>query len=356
MLKYQDLKKILFKFEPETAHHIAEFFLRLPNLFSPIANPFLEKFFVDDEILKQNIFDKTFYNPIGLAAGFDKNATMVRGIGALGFGFTEVGTITPLPQDGNEKPRMFRHIEEKSLQNAMGFNNDGAYKIEKRLKDIYPFSIPIGINLGKNKTTPDIEAINDYTKLFRTFKDLGDYFVINISSPNTPGLRDLQNEEFIKIIFEKAKSITEKPILLKIAPDMSIEQAVTLTKTAVEFGADGIIATNTTIDYSLVKNPKNFGGISGSVLKDKSYKIFKAISKELFGKTILISVGGIDSAEEAYRRFKAGASLVQIFTSLIYEGPSLVYNINTNLIKLLKEDGYTHISEAIGADLSESLK
>ena len=350
MLNYESIKPYLFKFEPETAHHIAEAVLRLPNICQVPFNPFLESHFVNDAALKQTIFGKSFFNPVGLGAGFDKNATMIRGIQILGFGFTEIGTVTPKPQPGNPKPRMFRHIEEKSIQNAMGFNNDGAYKVVKRLKKRYPFTTPIGINIGKNKITAEKEAINDYTHLIKAFDGLGDYFVINISSPNTPGLRDLQNEEFIKNLFSQAKKLTTTPILLKIAPDMEIEDAVTLTKMAVENGADGIIATNTTIDYSLVKHPKTIGGLSGAVLKEKSFQIFDAIAKELYGKTVLISVGGIDSAEEAYKRIKAGASLVQIYSGLIFHGPDMIMNINKGLISLLKADGYSNISEAVGAD------
>ncbi len=350
MLNYESIKPLLFKFEPETAHHIAECVLRMPNICQIPFNPFLESHFVNDASLKQEIFGRSFLNPVGLGAGFDKNATMIRGIQILGFGFTEIGTVTPKPQPGNPKPRMFRHIEEESIQNAMGFNNDGAYKVIKRLKKRYPFSTPIGINIGKNKITPEKEAINDYTHLIKAFDGLGDYFIINISSPNTPGLRDLQNEEFIKNLFSQAKKLTSMPVLLKIAPDMQIKDAVHLTKMAVEYGADGIIATNTTIDYSLVKHPKDIGGLSGAVLKEKSFKIFDAIAKELYGKTVLISVGGIDSAEEAYKRIKAGASLVQILSGLIFHGPDMIMNINNKLIQLLKADGYENISQAVGAD------
>jgi dihydroorotate dehydrogenase len=245
---------------------------------------------------------------------------------------------------------MFRHIEEESIQNAMGFNNQGAYKVVKRVQKRYPFSTPIGINIGKNKVTSDKEAINDYIYLIKSFNGLGDYFVINISSPNTPGLRDLQNEEFITELFSKAKALTDKPILLKIAPDMTLKDAVALATLAVKKGADGIIATNTTIDYSLVKHPKDIGGISGAVLKQKSFEIFEAIAKKLYGKTTLISVGGIDSAQEAYKRIKAGASLVQIYSGLIFHGPDMIMNINKALIELIKADGYTNITEAIGAD------
>lgn len=350
MINYEAIKPLLFKLEPETAHHVAESVLRLPNLCQIPFNPILKSHFIADKMLNQELFGRTFLNPIGLGAGFDKNATMIRGMQILGFGFTEIGTVTPKPQVGNPKPRMFRHIEEETIQNAMGFNNEGAYKVITRLKERFPFTTPIGVNIGKNKLTPEKEAINDYTHLIKSFDGLGDYFVINISSPNTPGLRDLQNEEFIGRLFSEAKALTKMPILLKIAPDMAIEDAVTLTKMAVEKGADGIIATNTTIDYSLVKNPKDIGGLSGAVLKERSFEIFEAIAKELYGETVLISVGGIDSAGEAYKRIKAGASLVQILSGLVFHGPDMIMNINKELIELLKADGYEHISQAIGAN------
>ena len=350
MINYESIKPWLFRLEPEDAHHLAECVLRLTNLCEIPFKPFLKSHFVDNKVLTQELFGRTFSNPVGLGAGFDKNATMIKGIRTLGFGFTEIGTITPKPQEGNPKPRMFRHIEEESIQNAMGFNNNGAAKIVNQLKQRFPYVTPIGVNIGKNKLTSDSEAINDYISLIKTFNGWGDYFVINISSPNTPGLRDLQNEEFIAELFTRAKELTQMPILLKIAPDMEIEDAVALTKMAVEKGADGIIATNTTIDYSLVKEPKAIGGISGAVLKEKSFKIFEAIAKELYAKTVLISVGGIDSGEEAYKRIKAGASLVQVLSGLVFHGPDMIMNMNNELTKLIKADGYKNITEAIGAD------
>ena len=349
MIAYERIKPLLFKLEPETAHHLAEYFLRGANICPSAYNYWINKHFVTDSVLEQELFGRTFLNPVGLGAGFDKNATMIRGMQAMGFGFTEIGTITPKPQAGNPKPRMFRHIEEKTIQNAMGFNNDGLLKIQGRLKDRFPFTTPIGVNIGKNKLTSEKDAISDYTTLIKALHKLGDYMVINISSPNTPGLRDLQNEAFISQLFAEAKALTDKPILLKIAPDMEISDAVDLTAMAVEKGADGIIATNTTIDYSLVKNPKDIGGLSGAVLSEKSFTIFDAIAKELYGKTTLISVGGISTAEDAYRRIKAGASLVQILSGLIFEGPELVGNVNRGLIELIKADGYKNITEAIGS-------
>ena len=347
---YESAKKLFFKLEPETAHLIAGVGLKAIAACPPLFNYMTKRNFVDNDTLKQELFGTTFHNPIGLAAGFDKDGDYIKAMPALGFGFTEIGTVTPKPQAGNPKPRLFRLIEDNSIQNAMGFNNKGSYYMLQKLKKVKFFNFPIGINIGKNKVTPEKEALGDYEHLFRAFKDYGTYIVINISSPNTPGLRDLQNEQFIKEVFRIGKSITNRPILLKIAPDMSAEDAINLANFAIEAGADGIIATNTTIDYSLTPHAKDFGGISGALLREKSFEIFEALAKELYGKTTLISVGGIDSAQEAYRRIKAGASLVQIYTSLIYKGPSLVGEINRQLIHLIKKDGYNSITEAIGAD------
>lgn len=349
MFDYQTLKPLLFKMQPETAHYLGEYFLRIANSTPSFFNRWIEKHFVDDEALHQELFNRTFLNPVGLAAGMDKNATMIPGMMSMGFGFTEVGTITPQPQAGNPKPRMWRHVEEESLQNAMGFNNDGMKKVKKRLLKRFPFTTPIGVNIGKNKITPENEAVNDYTLLLETFHEVADYLVINISSPNTPGLRDLQNETFIKELFVKATAITKKPILLKIAPDMEAADAIAITKVAIDNGAAGIIATNTSIDHTLVSNPYNIGGISGAVIKEKSFQLFDALAKELYGKTILISVGGIDCAEEAYRRLQAGASLVQLFSPLVFHGPSLIADINKGILELMKRDGFKTIQEVIGS-------
>ena len=354
LFSYQNLKKILFKLEPETAHTIAGLGLRTASHFPVILRTIKAQNFVTEPIIQQEIFGRTFQNPVGLGAGFDKDGQYISAMPTLGFGFTEIGTVTPKPQDGNAKPRLFRLIEDSSIQNAMGFNNKGKDFMLQQLKKLYFFDYPLGINIGKNKLTSEEDALNDYETLFRAFKDYGDYIVINISSPNTPGLRDLQNEEFINAIFALAKEITTQPVLLKIAPDMTPEDAIALCKTAVDAGAAGIIATNTTIDYSLTEHAKDFGGISGALLTDKSYQLFRAIGRELYGKTLLISVGGIDSAEEAYKRIKAGASLVQVYSMLIYKGPALIKEINEGLVKLLQKDGYKHISEAIGADWKNS--
>ncbi len=220
------------------------------------------------------------------------------------------------------------------------------------LEKVYPASLPLGVNVGKNKATPPEKALDDYETLLRGLHDLCDYLVVNLSSPNTPGLRDLQNEEFVRTLLGLAKGITAKPVLVKIAPDLLPAQAVALSEAAVGAGAAGIIATNTTIDYSLVPGAKDFGGLSGRCLREKSFGIFQAVARSLFGKAVLISVGGIDSGAEAYRRLRAGASLVQVYTGLIYEGPSLPRRINEELLGLMARDGVKDIGEVVGVDLT----
>ena len=305
---------------------------------------------VVDARLKQTVFDLHFENPIGLAAGFDKNAQVLPAWPALGFGFVEIGSVTPLAQPGNPKPRLFRIPEAKTIQNAMGFNNDGMDAVHGRVKQRYPLTVPLGINLGKNKVTPNERAADDYLRLIRLFNGVADYFVINLSSPNTPGLRELENPTSIKNLFKQASEATDTPLLLKVSPDSQTDYTVELCATAVEAGAKGVIATNTTIDYTLTPKAKDFGGLSGGVLREKSYEVFNAIATELYGRAVLVSVGGIDSGREAYRRIKAGASLVEVYTALIYEGPGLIRKMNQELLACLEADGYNHITDAIGAD------
>ncbi len=342
-MQYSSFKKYIYILEPELAHSIVEkILIKIPFIF--------KKYKYKNQRLSQKIFAVDFPNPVGIAAGFDKNGTMLKGLEAIGFGFIEFGTVTPKPQEGNEKPRLFRFPKNNSLQNAMGFNNEGLEKASKNIEKFYPFSIPIGANIGKNKLTSAKDAIKDYEQLIDGFKDICNYIVINISSPNTPGLRDLQNEDFIKSIFEMAVKKTTKPILLKIAPDLELKDAIDICSIAIKYGASGIIATNTTIDYTLLPNAKDFGGISGEVLKEKSFKLFEELAREFYGKTILISVGGISDANEAYKRLKAGANLVQAYSALIFEGPALAKNINQGIIELMDKDGYKNIQEVIGAD------
>ncbi len=352
-MNYDTLKKIFFRFDPETAHKIAEFGLRALYA-TPGGLEALAKFGVyKDEILTQNIWNLSFDNPVGIAGGFDKNATMIAPLAALGFGHIDFGTFTPRPQSGNPKPRLFRLVAEESIQNAMGFNNEGADVIERRVRKIYPFKIPIAANIGKNKATSNEDALSDYEALGRKFNGLCDFFIINVSSPNTPNLRALQENSFISELIGAMKKITNRPLVLKLAPDMSADQAIALCECAVQSGASGIIINNTSVDYSLSPNARDFGGLSGRLITEKSRKLFARVARELFGRTILISCGGIDSAQEAYERIKSGASLVQIFTAFIFKGPLVAKSINEGLAELLRADGFNNISEAVGINLKD---
>lgn len=348
---YQKIRPLLFRFDPENMHALAEKAFIAAGALPLVLESIAKRFCVVSEALSQEVCGLRFYNPVGLGAGFDKNATMTKPLAALGFGFIELGTITPKPQSGNPKPRIFRHIEDLSLQNAMGFNNDGAKKVRERVGRIYPFVLPLGISLGKNKLTEDDRALFDYQRALSQFRDAGDYFAVNISSPNTPNLRDLQNEDFVRALFSGLCAQTKKPIFLKISPDMGTDAMLGVCEAALNCGASGIIATNTTTNYGLVRGAKDFGGLSGNALKRLSREKFEILARHFFKKTTLISVGGIDDGDEAYERIRLGASLVQIYTSMIFYGPSVVREINARLLERLNEDGFKNIAEARGVSL-----
>ena len=327
MTAYNLLKPLLFSLDAERAHHLASFALRALQHLTPLLDAVHAHYAPDDPRLRRRVMGLEFPNPIGLAAGFDKDGLLIDAMAALGFGFVEVGTVTPRPQAGNPRPRLFRYPEIASLQNAMGFNNAGMDALHARLLRPRRFQVPLGVNLGKNKATPESGALQDYLILLDRLADVGDYYVINVSSPNTPGLRDLQNESFIKELFSRAREKTSKPVLLKVSPDGPIEGIVSLCSVAIEHGASGIIATNTSVDYSLYAGAKDFGGLSGPIIREKSFEVFRAIAAELRGKTALVSVGGVDYPAEARRRLDAGADLVQIYTGLIYGGPGFARKI-----------------------------
>ena len=353
---FEKVKPLIYKIDPEQTHHLVEMALKTARRCPLFFNPLIKKNFITDESIRQTIWGLDFKNPVGVAAGFDKNATMIQAWPALGFGWGEIGAVTVRAQEGNEKPRAWRWPEFEAIQNAYGFNNDGVDVIKSRLKKIYPFILPIGANIGKNKATPEDKAIEDYKTLVEELKDVVDFFVINISSPNTPGLRDLLNAEFISNLFNELKKLTDKPILIKFSPDMEDKDIINLANLSVMYGADGIIVTNTTINYDLINTPIKKGGVSGKPLAKRSYEVLRIVANEVFGKVPIVSVGGIDSAKEAYKRIRAGASLLQVYSGIIYKGPSLIKDINEGLIKYLKEDGFKHISEAIGVDIPKKLE
>ena len=331
------ISPFLFLFDPEKIHTFT-FFLIKVFFKIPILGFIIESFYkVESPKLTRKLFGLTFENPVGIAAGFDKNATHISEFEKFGFGFIEIGTVTPKPQDGNPKKRLFRLKEDTAIINRMGFNNDGVTKIKNRLKKNY--NVLIGGNIGKNKVTPNSQAKNDYIICFKELYNYVDYFVVNVSSPNTPGLRELQSKEFLNDLFIelnklRSNEIIKKPILIKISPDLSKEKILEILEVIDTNNIDGIIATNTTIDYPNLKskNKNETGGLSGAPLYDKSNEVISFISKKTNGKLPIIGVGGISTPEQAVKKIEAGAHLIQLYTGIIYEGPGIVRKINKKLL------------------------
>ena len=351
MLSLNALHKSLLRLEPETAHDLAIDALRVGQAVGLPLSLLRRRCVVRDPRLEQHLWGKRFPNPVGLAAGFDKNAEVLRGMAAAGFGFLEVGTVTPMPQRGNPKPRVFRHPEQQTLQNALGFNNAGAMAMAKRLRAQRPYPVPVGINIGKNRKTPAEDAALDYNRLTEDLAELSDYLVINVSSPNTPGLRDMQRTGTAVSLLEGCLERTTKPVLVKMAPDLEDGEAVSLALAVMDAGAAGLVMTNTTIDYSLLPGAEPRGGLSGRVLKKRSFELLRLVASNLRGRGVLISVGGIDSAEDVYARLKNGASLVQLYTAMVYQGPLLIGKMVKELVGLLERDGVSNLEETIGSEL-----
>ena len=330
---------ILFLFDPEKVHNFTFLFFKI-SLNLPFIGFIIKKIYsVENKKLHKKIFGLKFNNPVGLAAGFDKNAKLYNELNCFGFGFIEIGTVTPEPQKGNPKKRLFRLIDDKGIINRMGFNNDGMRKITTRLKKNK--NVLIGGNIGKNKSTPNNQAVNDYLLCFNYLHDFVDYFVVNVSSPNTPNLRELQNKEPLIDILkslkdENIKKQKPKPILLKISPDLSKNNLSDIVDIVLSLKIDGIIATNTTIQRNSLKskNMNESGGLSGKPISERSNEVIRYISEKAKGSIPIIGVGGIHSAQDAIDKINAGADLVQIYTGFIYEGPSLVKSINKALVQM----------------------
>lgn len=338
---YSILRSILFFFNAEKVHYFAMNSLRLICKLG--GRGLIRKLFQPKGSTPSSLFDLQFPNKVGLGAGFDKNALYLDELADLGFGFVEIGTVTPLPQDGNDKPRLFRLPADKALINRMGFNNDGAAAITERLKNWRlrkknP-SLIIGGNIGKNKITPNEEAWMDYEKCFRALHPYVDYFVVNVSSPNTPGLRELQEKDALKKILTNLQSVNNtlpqpRPLLLKIAPDLSTPQVDDVIALALEIQLDGLVVSNTTLDRSGLSAPSQkeaghigAGGLSGLPVKEKATSLLRYIHRQTGGKVPLIASGGIFTGADAKEKIDAGASLVQVWTGFIYEGPGIVKKI-----------------------------
>jgi dihydroorotate dehydrogenase len=350
-MKYSSIKPLLFLLEPEFAHNLATKALKY-NLVCAPRN-------IQYSSLNTSVLGINFLNPIGMAAGFDKNAQTFSNLFNFGFGFVECGTVTPKPQSGNEKPRLFRLKEDAAIINRLGFNNLGADYFAKNLENKESKQI-LGINIGKNKDT--INALDDYLPLLELFYDKGNYITINISSPNTKNLRNLQKADeldvFLKAIMDKKNQLKNSinkniPILLKIAPDLNLEEQEAIAGLSVKHQIDGIIISNTTIygkENLLNKYKNETGGLSGKPLFETSNLVLKHIYKLTCGKIPLVGVGGISSASDAYKKIKCGASLVQIYSAFIYEGFELVEKIKKELDDLVKKDGLVNISQAVGIE------
>jgi dihydroorotate dehydrogenase len=339
---YKIIRWLLFQFNPERAHHLT--FNILGTLFKipGIAGICKSMFIVNDTKLGVEVFGLKFKNRVGLAAGFDKDAKLYQQLSNFGFGFIEIGTVTPLAQPGNEQPRMFRLPKDQALLNRMGFNNEGAIAAAKRLKQSKA-PVIIGGNIGKNKVTANEDAANDYVKCFEALYEVVDYFVVNVSSPNTPNLRDLQDKEpLTKLLLElmqlnKTKP-KQKPVLLKIAPDLSNSQLDDIIEIVATTKIQGVIATNTTIDRNLLNQEKEYaltlglGGLSGKPLTKRSTEVIQYLHQKSNAAFPIIGVGGIHSADDAIEKIKAGATLIQLYTGFIYEGPGLIKQINQRLL------------------------
>jgi dihydroorotate dehydrogenase len=340
------IRPLLFKINAETVHHFAFSSIRLIHSIPFLPSLIKKRYQSTHPGLEREVFGLRFPNPVGLAAGFDKNAQLIDELSNFGFGFIEIGTVTPLPQAGNPKPRLFRLKKDQALINRMGFNNEGLEAAVKRLKKRKSKTL-IGGNIGKNKITPNEEATQDYIKSFEALYPWVDYFVVNVSSPNTPNLRDLQDKEPLTKLLQALQDLNQqkskpKPILLKIAPDLTNTQLDEIIEVVQATRIAGVIATNTTLDRSELETPSQeveamgAGGLSGKPLGKRSTEVIRYLHQHSGGSFPIIGVGGIHSPEDALEKLEAGASLIQLYTGFVYEGPGIVKRINQLLIEKAK--------------------
>ncbi|UIO99959.1 quinone-dependent dihydroorotate dehydrogenase [Halobaculum sp. CBA1158] len=351
MRAYDLAKPALYALPAETAHEGIHRLLRAAQG-TPVESLLRDRYVVDDERLGTDAFGLEFSNPIGVAAGFDKNARVPRALAALGFGHVEVGGVTAEGQPGNPRPRMFRLREDEALINRMGFNNEGADRVGDRLDREPAPEVPLGVNVGKSKTTPLEDAANDYLYTFERVGAHADYVAVNVSSPNTPGLRSLQNRESLERILGTLADAGADPLLVKFSPDLpepAIEEALAVVD---DLDLDGVIATNTTTERpETLESPQQAerGGLSGKPIEERATGMVRFIAERT--DVPVVGVGGVSDAAGAYAKIRAGASLVQLYTGLVYEGPSLARDINEGLLDLLERDGFDSVGDAVGADL-----
>ncbi|GAA5068425.1 dihydroorotate dehydrogenase [Thermocatellispora tengchongensis] len=345
--------QILARRDAEEAHHLALGALRVLSAVPPARRLAYRLLAPHDPILRVTAFGVHFPGPFGLAAGFDKDARCVPALGALGFGHVEVGTVTAHAQPGNPRPRLFRLIRERAIINRMGFNNAGAPAAARRLRRPRGVPVVVGVNIGKTKVVPEAEAVADYVASAKELAPLADYLVVNVSSPNTPGLRDLQAVELLRPLLESVRQVTEgttrrTPLLVKIAPDLADADIDAVADLALELGLDGIIATNTTITRPPGVEVREAGGLSGRPLKERSIEVLRRLRARVGDRLTLVSVGGVEDVDDVWERLLAGATLVQGYTGMIYEGPLWASRIHRQLARRLRRHGASSVAEIIG--------
>ncbi|TXH16530.1 MAG: quinone-dependent dihydroorotate dehydrogenase [Mycobacterium sp.] len=351
-MMYRALRWVFFLVSPERIHTWVFALLRVATGLA-VSRRLLAKWLApSDPVLETTVFGVTFPGPVGLAAGFDKNGSGINAWGPLGFGYAEVGTVTAQAQPGNPAPRLFRLAEDRALLNRMGFNNHGAGELAIKLTRSQS-TVPIGVNIGKTKVTPPEHAVDDYAESARLCGPLADFVVVNVSSPNTPGLRDLQAVASLRPILAAVRAETTKPVLVKIAPDLSDDDVDEIADLAVELGLAGIVATNTTISREGLLTPGvaelGAGGVSGAPVAARSLEILRRLHKRVGDQLVLISVGGIETADDAWERILAGASLVQGYTGFIYGGGLWAKHIHDGVAAKLKAGGFASLADAVGS-------
>lgn len=351
---YTGLRRLLFLVPPERIHTWVFALLRVATWPAPARRALARWLAPRDPVLASTVFGVRFAGPLGLAAGFDKDGRGLATWGALGFGYAEVGTVTARAQPGNPEPRLFRLPEDRALLNRMGFNNHGAGELAARLAGHVP-EVPIGVNIGKTKTTPADDAVADYAYSARLLGPLASFLVVNVSSPNTPGLRDLQTVSSLRPILSAVLAATTTPVLVKIAPDLSDSDVDEIADLAVELGLAGIVATNTMVSRAGLMTPGvdalGPGGISGPPVARRSLEILRRLYRRVGDRLVLISVGGIETAEDAWERITSGASLLQGYTGFVYGGGLWAKHIHDGLARRLHEGGFASLSDAVGSAL-----
>ena len=362
------VRPALFALDAERAHELTIAALHQPVIARALGR---SRNVSSDPGLSQQVFGLRFSNPLGLAAGLDKQGNAVAAWSAIGFGCAEIGTVTPRPQPGNPRPRLFRLPRDRAIINRFGFNSDGAEGVARNLsrdltlavrlkRDTTLTGMRVGINIGKNKDTPNEQAVEDYLRTIDVLHPFADYFAINVSSPNTEGLRDLQESRALRLLVERAAArVAEQsparaiPVLVKLSPESSSHDLLRSVDAAVEGGAAGVIATNTTVSRPPIQGrfATEAGGLSGAPLKSTANAVCKVLYRHLRGRLPIVGVGGIFTADDAYERIRSGATLVQVYTALVYEGPGMVQRVLTGLARRLAGDGLSRIEEAIGVDV-----